>query len=58
MIGLFGLAGLAGAAMAPVSGRLTDRGYARSALTGFLVLLVVSWGVLALGSGLGPGSRC
>jgi len=49
VIGLFGLAGVAGALIAPVSGRLVDRGHARLALTGFVVMLSVGWGLLALG---------
>ena len=49
LIGIFGIAGIAGASIAPVSGRLADRGHARLALTVFLILLLASWGVLALG---------
>lgn len=48
-IGLFGLAGLAGALAASVAGRLADRGHARRTVTLALVLLLVSWGVLAAG---------
>lgn len=48
-IGLFGLAGVAGAAIAPVSGRLADRGHGRLAATGALVVLLGSWALLAWG---------
>jgi predicted MFS family arabinose efflux permease len=49
VIGLFGLAGIAGAAVAPLSGRLADRGHGRTAVTLFLVLLLASWALLDLG---------
>ncbi len=49
VIGLFGLAGIAGALIAPVSGRLADKGHGRVAVTAFLIILLVSWGVLDLG---------
>src|SRR5262249_14887429 len=48
-IGLFGLAGLAGALVAPVAGRLSDRGHGRLAMSAAIVLLLLSWGVLAFG---------
>lgn len=51
-IGLFGLAGLAGAAMAPVTGRIADRGHSRLVITLGLAALLVSWVLLGLG-GLG-----
>ena len=47
-IGLFGLAGLAGALAASGAGRLGDRGLGRQATGWGLVLLLLSWGVLAL----------
>ncbi|HUA05339.1 MAG TPA: MFS transporter [Solirubrobacteraceae bacterium] len=48
-IGLFGLAGLAGALVAPVAGRLSDHGRGRLAMSGSIVVLLVSWGLLAFG---------
>jgi len=48
-IGLFGLAGLAGALVAPVAGRLSDWGHGRIAMTGSIVVLLLSWGLLAFG---------
>jgi predicted MFS family arabinose efflux permease len=48
-IGMFGLAGLAGALAAPVAGRLSDRGHGRLAMTAAILVLLLSWGVLALG---------
>ncbi|MBV9803001.1 MAG: MFS transporter, partial [Solirubrobacterales bacterium] len=49
VIGLFGLAGLAGALIAPVAGRLSDRGHGRLAMTGSIFVLLLSWGALAFG---------
>jgi len=48
-IGLFGLAGLAGALVAPVAGRLSDHGHGRVAMSGSIVVLLLSWGLLAFG---------
>ena len=48
-IGLFGLAGLVGAVGASGFGGLADRGHSRRATGAALVLVLASWGVLALG---------
>jgi predicted MFS family arabinose efflux permease len=50
VIGLFGLAGLAGASIAPVAGRLADRGHGILATSAALTILLASWGLLALGA--------
>jgi len=47
IIGLFGVAGLAGAAIAPVAGRLADRGRGRSTTLGAILALLGSWALLA-----------
>ncbi len=49
VIGLFGLAGAAGALIAPLAGRLADRGHDRLALVVPLLVTVASWALLALG---------
>ncbi|HET9329294.1 MAG TPA: MFS transporter [Steroidobacteraceae bacterium] len=48
-IGLFGLAGIAGAAIAPVAGRMADRGNGKLATSAALLILLASWGPLLLG---------
>ncbi|WP_042573148.1 MFS transporter [Rhodococcus sp. MEB064] len=53
VIGLFGIAGVAGAAIAPVAGRMADRGRGRLATTLCLTVLLASWVPLYLGSGSG-----
>jgi predicted MFS family arabinose efflux permease len=49
VIGLFGLAGVAGATAASVVGRLADRGYGGRAITVSIVVLLISWAILAAG---------
>ena len=49
VIGLFGLAGVAGAASASVAGRLADRGRGAHTTTGAILILLVSWAILAAG---------
>jgi predicted MFS family arabinose efflux permease len=49
VIGLFGLAGAAGAAVAPLAGKIADRGHARLVQTLFLAMMALSWILLALG---------
>lgn len=49
-IGLFGLAGVAGASAAQMAGRLADRGHGRLVTLVSLVMMLVSWGILALGA--------
>jgi len=50
-IGLFGLAGAAGALAASGAGRMGDRGHGGHVTGWGLALLLLSWGVLALGKG-------
>lgn len=47
VIGLFGLAGIVGVLVAPLAGRLADRGHGRGALNTFLVVVPISWALLA-----------
>jgi predicted MFS family arabinose efflux permease len=49
VIGLFGLAGAAGAMVAPLAGRLADRGHGRLVLGAFLLVVLASWALLLLG---------
>jgi MFS family permease len=49
-IGLFGLAGIAGALIAPVAGRMADRGKGKLAISAGLLILLASWGLLLLGA--------
>ena len=53
VIGAFAIAGLAGVAMAPVAGRLADRGRGGIAVSASLLAMLASWGVLAAGGGGG-----
>jgi predicted MFS family arabinose efflux permease len=48
-IGLFGLLGAAGAVAANAAGRLSDRGHVNRSTGAFAVILLLSWGVLAMG---------
>jgi predicted MFS family arabinose efflux permease len=50
VIGLFGLAGAAGALGARPAGRLVDRGLAAYTTTSFMLLILISFAVLAAGS--------
>jgi predicted MFS family arabinose efflux permease len=49
IIGLFGIAGVAGALAASVVGRLADRGHGARATTVSLIVLLISWAILAAG---------
>jgi predicted MFS family arabinose efflux permease len=50
VIGLFGLVGVIGALAASTAGRLADRGHNGRATTVSILVMLVSWGVMALGS--------
>lgn len=49
-IGLFGLAGAAGVLIAPLSGRLADKGQSARITTLSLLLLLASWAIIYFGS--------
>jgi predicted MFS family arabinose efflux permease len=49
VIGLFGLVGVVGALAASAAGRLSDRGHNGRATTVSILIMLASWGVLALG---------
>jgi MFS family permease len=49
VIGLFGLVGVVGALAASGAGRLADRGHNGRATTVSIVIMLASWGVMALG---------
>lgn len=49
-IGLLGLVGAAGALAARQAGSLADKGKARLTTTGGLIVMLVSWGITAVGS--------
>jgi predicted MFS family arabinose efflux permease len=49
VIGLFGVVGVVGAAAASVAGRLADRGHLQKTTAAGLLVMLLSWGVLALG---------
>jgi predicted MFS family arabinose efflux permease len=49
VIGLFGLVGVVGALAASAAGRLADRGHNGRATTASILVMLVSWGILALG---------
>lgn len=49
VIGLFGLVGTAGALAASRAGRLVDQGKAKPTTSAGIILLLLSWGCIALG---------